>query len=75
MNSGEALRTRDHRARVLADRCTVNWTGKLVGCAIFEPLVEGLGYKRTIYTLACIQIVAVTSEHTVVPNHMTYSRL
>ncbi|KAK5338365.1 hypothetical protein LTR98_006215 [Exophiala xenobiotica] len=61
MNSGEASRTRDHRARVLADRYTVNWTGKLVGCAIFEPLVERLGYKKTIYILACIQIVAVTT--------------
>ncbi|KAJ9498535.1 hypothetical protein H2202_005720 [Exophiala xenobiotica] len=39
---------------------SVNWTGKLVGCAIFEPLVERLGYKKTIYILACIQIVAVT---------------
>ncbi|KAK5273415.1 hypothetical protein LTR96_000014 [Exophiala xenobiotica] len=40
---------------------SVNWTGKLVGCAIFEPLVERLGYKKTIYILACIQIVAVTT--------------
>lgn len=40
----------------------VNWIGKLVGCAIFEPLVEKVGYKKTIYILSCIQIVAVTSE-------------
>lgn len=41
----------------------VNWTGKLVGCMIFEPLVEKLGFKKTIYILSCIQIVAVIREH------------
>lgn len=37
----------------------VNWTGKLVGCAIFEPILDRLGYKKTVYVLAVIQIIAV----------------
>lgn len=41
---------------------SVNWTGKLVGCAIFEPLLDRFGYKRTVYILAAIQIVAVILE-------------
>jgi MFS family permease len=43
---------------------SVNWTGKLVGCAIFEPLLNRLGYKKTIYILSVIQIVAVILECT-----------
>lgn len=42
---------------------SVNWTGKLVGCAIFEPLAERLGFKKTFYILAAIQIVAVIREY------------
>ncbi|KAH8901337.1 general substrate transporter [Thozetella sp. PMI_491] len=41
---------------------SVNWTGKLVGCAIFEPMIERLGFKKTVYVLASIQIVAVILE-------------
>ena len=37
----------------------VNWTGKLVGCAVFEPLLKRLGFKKTIYVLSVIQIIAV----------------
>ena len=40
----------------------VNWTGKLVGCAVFEPLRKRVGFKKTIYVLSVIQIVAVVRE-------------
>jgi hypothetical protein len=41
----------------------VNWTGKIVGCAIFEPLLERVGFKKTIYILSAIQIIAVISKY------------
>lgn len=37
----------------------VNWTGKIIGCAIYEPLIQRLGFKKTMYILCVIQIVAV----------------
>jgi MFS family permease len=46
----------------------VNWTGKLVGCVVFEPLIEWLGFKKIIYVLAIIQIVAVAGTFTLLPN-------
>ena len=40
----------------------VVWLGKLAGCAAFEPILERLGYKKTVYLVCMIQIVAIISE-------------
>jgi MFS family permease len=41
---------------------SVVWIGKIVGCASFEPLLERLGYKKIIYVVCALQIVAIVSE-------------
>jgi hypothetical protein len=58
MNSGKSVPA-IVAALLLTMYNAVNWTGKLVGCAIFEPLLERFGYKKTIYILSSIQIIAV----------------
>ena len=58
MNSGKLV-PETVSALLLTICNVVNWTGKLVGCAIFEPLLERFGYKKTVYILSSIQIIAV----------------
>lgn len=70
MNSGKCISLEGVFSMTHSNEA-VNWTGKLVGCMIFEPLVERLGYKKTIYVLSCIQIVAVTREHTIIPGSLS----
>lgn len=46
-------------------RATMNsvvWIGKFIGTAIFEPIVERLGYKHTVYLVVLIQVVGVIIE-------------
>jgi hypothetical protein len=64
MNSGTPSRQPSYiiAVRLLINH-TVNWTGKIVGCAIFEPLLERVGFKKTIYILSAIQIIAVISMY------------
>lgn len=38
------------------------WPGKLLGALAFEPLLERVGYKRSIYVCVAFQMVAVTGE-------------
>lgn len=37
------------------------WIGKIFGCFSSEPVIERIGYKKTTYILAIIQIIAVIS--------------
>ena len=41
---------------------SVVWPGKLAGTILFEPIVERLGFKKTIMLTASIQLVALISE-------------
>ena len=48
-----------------ADKSTMNsivWPGKLLGTLCFEPLVERVGYKISMYIVALIQTVALIGE-------------
>ena len=38
------------------------WIGKILGCFLAEPYIERAGYKKSAYTIAAIQIVAVISK-------------
>ncbi|ORX38012.1 general substrate transporter [Kockovaella imperatae] len=38
------------------------WIGKISGCFLSEPIIERLGFKRTMYTVATIQCVALIIE-------------
>lgn len=38
------------------------WIGKFLGCLNAEPIIDRLGYKKTVYIVAAIQIVAVISK-------------
>lgn len=40
---------------------SVVWIGKLCGTMLFEPILERIGYKKTIYVVCAIQIVAIIS--------------
>ena len=41
---------------------TVPFVGKFVGSAIFEPVLERIGFKMTIYIVCIIQVVAIIIE-------------
>lgn len=38
------------------------WIGKIFGCMGSDGLIDGIGYKKTMYAAAGIQIVALISE-------------
>ena len=38
------------------------WIGKILGCLGAERAIEGLGYKKTMYLAASVQIIAVISK-------------
>ena len=38
------------------------WIGKILGCLGAERAIEGLGYKKTMYLAAAVQIIAVISK-------------
>ena len=40
----------------------VVFVGKLVGAILFEPVIERVGCKVTLYIGACIQIVGIVCE-------------
>ncbi|OQV03352.1 hypothetical protein CLAIMM_08404 [Cladophialophora immunda] len=40
------------------------WTGKVVGCAIVERVIEAVGYKKTMYVVGMVQIVGIIIELT-----------
>ena len=38
------------------------WIGKILGCFSSETYIERLGYKKTTYILAAIQVVGIIGE-------------
>jgi hypothetical protein len=60
MNSGELLMVRPSRFLLIG--ATVVWLGKIAGCFLFEPLSERVGFKKTIYVVSSIQILAIISK-------------
>lgn len=52
---------------------SVVWIGKILGCAVFEPLLERVGYKKVIYIVCFLQVIAVISKldtHTTITREM-----
>ncbi|GFZ52326.1 hypothetical protein JCM24511_10099 [Saitozyma sp. JCM 24511] len=43
---------------------SVVWPGKLLGTIVFEPMVEKIGYKRSMYIVAVIQALTATTWQT-----------
>lgn len=58
MNSGEFI---VHLEAKSSSSLAVVWIGKILGCAVFEPLLERLGYKKIIYVVCLIQIIGIVS--------------
>lgn len=38
------------------------WIGKISGCFAAEPTIERIGYKKTMYLVSIVQIIAVVSK-------------
>lgn len=43
---------------------SVPWIGKIVGCFLVEPLIDRVGYRKSIIVTAVIQIVSLVIEMT-----------
>ena len=38
------------------------WIGKILGCLGAEPVIERFGYKKAMYVVAIVQIIAIISK-------------
>lgn len=43
-------------------RPSLPWIGKISGCFGAEPIIEKLGFKKTMYVVAAIQCIAIIGE-------------
>jgi SP family sugar:H+ symporter-like MFS transporter len=43
------------------------WIGKIIGCFGAEVVIEKVGFKKSMYIAAIVQIIAVISEFNPVP--------
>ena len=44
------------------------WIGKITGTALFEPVLERIGYRNLMYICAVIQVIGIISEWELRPN-------
>lgn len=65
MNGGKSYPTRPVNRELLAEEKVV-FLGKLVGACLFEPVIERVGCKKTLYIGAVIQIIGIVRTSSIV---------
>ena len=61
MNSGGYLCIPGRYNRVSLIIASVVWIGKFTGTLVFEPIIERVGHKWTMYCVAVLQMIALIS--------------